>query len=72
MADIQTSEVEARLAPVKVGPLNFVSWNSFRGWEISNEITFAKDQKYEHGGQLNVQKLTFCFKKTHEPLHLNK
>jgi hypothetical protein len=55
MADVQTSEVNAKLAPVTVGPWNVVFWQIFRGWTTFNKTTFAKVQKYEHGGQLIVK-----------------
>jgi hypothetical protein len=71
MADVQTFEVDANLAPVNVGPWNFVFCYIFRGLTTFNKTTFAKNEKYEHGGWLKFK--IFCsVAKTHEPLHLEK
>jgi hypothetical protein len=53
--DIQTSEVDAKLSPVNVGPWNFACWQIFKGWTTFNKIDFVKNQKYEHGGWLEVK-----------------
>jgi hypothetical protein len=55
MADFQTSEVDAKLAPVNMGPWNFVYWYILKGWTTFNETIFVKNKKYEHGGRLNVK-----------------
>jgi hypothetical protein len=47
MVEIQMSEVDAKTAPVNVGPSNFVCWQSFKYWTTFNNTTFAKNQKYE-------------------------
>jgi hypothetical protein len=50
MADVQTSEMDAKLAPANVGALNYVYCRSSK-----DETIFVKNKKYEHGGQLNVK-----------------
>jgi hypothetical protein len=34
---------------------NFLCWQIFRGWTTFNETTYARIQKYEHGGQLKIK-----------------
>jgi hypothetical protein len=50
----QTSEVDAKLAPVNVGPWHFVCWQIFK-WTTFNKTTFAKNQKYKHCRKLKVK-----------------
>jgi hypothetical protein len=53
--DIQISEVDAKLAPVNVWPWTFVFWEIVRGGTTFSKAIFAKNEKYEHGGQLNFK-----------------
>jgi hypothetical protein len=61
MADVQTSEVDAKLAPVNVGPLNFVYDRSSKDEQLLIRPFFVKNKKYEHGGRLNIKiRSLFC------------
>jgi hypothetical protein len=40
MSDIQTSEMDAELASVNVGPWHCAFWYVFKGWTPFNEATF--------------------------------
>jgi hypothetical protein len=48
--------VDAKLAQVKVGPLNFVHfYRPSKDEQLSIKTIFVKNKKYEHGGRLNVK-----------------
>jgi hypothetical protein len=71
--DFQTFYVYVKLALFNMGLWNFVCRQIFKWWTASNETTFAKDEKYEHGGWFNVKIHILCFMETsHEALHLGK
>jgi hypothetical protein len=54
MTDFQTSEVDAKLAPINLGPCNSVCWQVFEGWTRFIQSIFVENQEYESGGRLNV------------------
>jgi hypothetical protein len=55
MADVETSEVGAKLAPTNVKFCMLIDLQLF------NKVTFARNQKYEHGSRLKVKIHTsFC------------
>jgi hypothetical protein len=69
MTNVETSEVDAKPAPVNVRPLN-VCWSIFKGWTSLSETTYVKinDKGVEGGWML---KFIFCFiDTTHELFHL--
>jgi hypothetical protein len=44
--DFETTEVDAKFVPVKMGPWNFVCWQIFRGWTtLFSKTTFVKNKK---------------------------
>jgi hypothetical protein len=72
MADVRTSEMDAKLSPVNVGSWNCVCWQYFKGYATYNRNSFVINEKYEHGGGWKL-KFTFYYKQTtHEQLHLDK
>jgi hypothetical protein len=72
MVDVQTSEMDAKLAPVNVGPWNYVCWHIFKGWPTFYEAIFVKNRKYNVEGSWKL-KFIFCFMETnHKLLHLDK
>jgi hypothetical protein len=71
MVDIQTSEADAKLAPVNMG-WNFVCWYNFEGWTTFSKaiLVKTKNTNLEGGWML---KFTLCFMETiHKPLVLEK
>jgi N-formylglutamate amidohydrolase len=40
--------------------------------QLLKMTTFAKNQKYEHGGRLSIKFTSYFMERTHEPLHLEK
>jgi hypothetical protein len=61
MADVQTFEMEASLAPVSVGPWHFVCWQIFGEWTTFNKTTFVENQKYENSERWKVKiHILFC------------
>jgi hypothetical protein len=63
MVEFWTTEVDAKLAQVNVEPYNFLRWQTFWGWTTFNKTTFARIQKYEHGGRW-MPKFMFYFMET--------
>jgi hypothetical protein len=55
MVEFWTTEVDEKLAQVNVEPYNFLRWQTFWGWTTFNNTTFARIQKYEHGGRLDAK-----------------
>jgi len=45
MADVQTSEVDAKILTMKVGPWNLVCWQTLKWWRRFNNISFVKNTK---------------------------
>jgi hypothetical protein len=72
MADFQTSEVDAKLTSVNVGPWKFVFWQVCEGWTTFKNISSVRNEKYEHGGLLKIKILTFFTETSHEPEHFEK
>jgi hypothetical protein len=56
MADVQTSDRDAKFEPDNVVPCSFVCWYVLKGWTTFSEIIFVKNQKYESGGRLKFKK----------------
>jgi hypothetical protein len=54
MTDVQTFDVDVKLAAVNVGSWNVVCWYIFKGRQTFNKTIFVINQKYERGGRLNV------------------
>jgi hypothetical protein len=54
-ADVQTSEVDAKLAPFHVGPWNFAYDRYSKDKQLLEKTIFVKNKKYEHGARLNVK-----------------
>jgi hypothetical protein len=58
MAGVQTSEVDAKLAPVNVGPYTD---RSSKDEQLLIRPFLSKTKKYEHGGRMNVKiRSLFC------------
>jgi hypothetical protein len=57
MVDVQTSELDTKLAPVSVGLWYFVWWKVFKWWTTLYKLIFCenKKKKCEYGGQLKVK-----------------
>jgi hypothetical protein len=73
MVDVQISEVDARLAPVKDGPWLFLLWYSPKDEQtLMGYFLWKKNKKDESGGRLKVKLYILFLKITHEPLHLTK
>jgi len=53
--DFQTSEVNAKLAPVNMGPWNSVRCLNLIKWTTFKKTTFARSQKYEYDGRLKFR-----------------
>jgi hypothetical protein len=61
VADFQTSEVDAELLPVNMGPWSCVFWQVSVGWTTLNETTLAKNRNYEYGLRLKIKiDILFC------------
>jgi hypothetical protein len=60
MVDVQTSEVDAKLVPLNVRPRNFVCRWIVKRCTAFDHISFAKNQKYEHGGKLKAEIHFLC------------
>jgi hypothetical protein len=70
MADVQTSEVDAKLETVNVEPWNFVNWKIFKGWTTFNKTIFVKKKKKTNMTAVWMLKFIVCFvEKTHKSLH---
>jgi hypothetical protein len=59
MAGVQTSELNAKLAPLNVLPWNFATDRSSED-DNFNKTIFAKSEKYERGGRL-IFKINILF-----------
>jgi hypothetical protein len=55
MADVQTSEVDAKLAPVIVGPWHFVCCKTLKGWTALNNTILVKRKTYALLSRLKVE-----------------
>jgi hypothetical protein len=55
MADVQTSEVDTKFAPVNVTPWNCEFSQVFKGRTTFNKIIFTKYEECELGGRLKVK-----------------
>jgi hypothetical protein len=55
MADVQTSEVDSKLAPVNVGHEILYTDRSSKDEQLLIRPFLPKNKKYEHGGRLNVK-----------------
>jgi hypothetical protein len=65
MADVQTSEVDAKLGPENMG----LSCTLIRCSKAEQLLITPKKQEYERGGRLNVKS---CMETNDEPLLLDK
>jgi hypothetical protein len=61
MEDVQTSHVNAILAPLNIGPWNFVCSQFFKGQTTFNKTIFIRNQKYERGGRLKIKIRIFIY-----------
>jgi hypothetical protein len=55
MADVQTSEINAKFAPLNTGPNILYSDRSSEDEHFFNKTIFTKNGMYEHGGRLNFK-----------------
>jgi hypothetical protein len=67
MADVQTSEVDEKLAPLNVGPYNFAYWQIFQWWTTCKR---REETKYTNVmACLKLKFILYCMKTTHKLLH---
>jgi hypothetical protein len=55
MVGFQATEMDAKLAPVNLGPYSFVWRQILRRWTTFYKTTFTRFQKYERGRRLKVK-----------------
>jgi hypothetical protein len=53
--DVQTSEMDGKLAPVDMGQLNFLCRQIFKRRTTFNENFFVKNRTCERGGRFKVK-----------------
>jgi hypothetical protein len=58
-ADVQTSEVDAKLELVTVGPWNSVRLQILKWSQTFSKAIFVKNKRYERGGRLKVKTFRF-------------
>jgi hypothetical protein len=72
MADVETSEVDEKIAPLNMGTCNFVYWQIFTGRTPFSKTGFLMKQKHESGARLKLKMYILFMETTHEPLRLDK
>jgi hypothetical protein len=72
MAEIQTSEVDAKFTLLTLGPWNAVCWCIFKAWSLFSKTILWRTKNINVEGGNNGKIQILFMEKTHEPFHLGK
>lgn len=71
IVDVQTSEADSELAPVNLGPLNFVCRRASQNEHLTVYF-FLKTKNTKQGGRLKCWLIFHFMEVTHEPMYQDK